>query len=82
MYQAGIANVFDTSYTPQLPPQRILQTDFHTAETFVRGVRATGVPASYAWCNKAGDITNQEWNYESFNDMPFFDKISNDWETR
>lgn len=77
VYQAGLANVFETSGDK---PVRLVQADFKTCEAFVRGIKATGMPAFYAWCNQAGDITDAKWIYDSFGDMPFFNHISRDFE--
>jgi hypothetical protein len=78
VYQAGIANVFETSVPDG--PIRLLQADFRSCEWFVRGIKAAGLPCFYAWCNQPGDITLQKWNYDSFGDMPFFESISRDFE--
>lgn len=79
VYQGGIANVFDTG---KAEPVRLIQADFRTCEAFARGIKATGVPVHYAWCNQAGDIglPGIKWNYEAFGDMPFFESISRDFE--
>lgn len=63
VYQTGIANVFKiTEVSPtENVRQLILQSDFHTAETLVRGAKMAGAKTAVFACNMAGDITNQNW---------------------
>ena len=82
VYQAGIANVFDTSNYmqgvkkyPAYPALRLLQGDFRSCEMFARGLRAAGVIVTSFVCNMAGDITHQQWS-TNLNDAPFSDKFS------
>lgn len=77
VYQAGIANVFQVE-TFRLDPgrgaKRLLQNDFHTCESFARGLRAAGVQVKVAACNMAGEIIGQEWTYD-LEAQPFSDKF-------
>lgn len=64
VYQAGIANVFENR-------RRLLQSDFRTCEMFCRGAQAMGATIVPAWCNMAGDVILETWNYENFDNAPF-----------
>jgi hypothetical protein len=72
VYQAGIANVFRVTRTST---DRIMQSDFTTCENYVRGLRDAGVNLTVAWCNMAGDIAGQPWNYDDFDRAPFSEKF-------
>ena len=73
VYQAGIANVF--AHTAEKTPRRLIQSDFHTCECFSRGLQAAGIEVKSAWCNQAGDIANNTWQYENLDEAPFFDSM-------
>jgi len=67
VYQAGIANVFEvTNFGYEIAQRgdtrRLLQSDFHSCEYFARGMKAAGANVRSYGCNKAGDITNNEWS--------------------
>lgn len=70
VYQAGIANIFRVSSPNPLPYKdveraRIFQGIFETAEAIFHGIHLGSLGSArlfYGFCNKAGDITKQEWN--------------------
>lgn len=78
VYQCGIANVFEVE-TLNLSPdgrnaKRIMQSDFRSCEMFALGLKHAGCYIYSAYCNMAGDITNQPWN-SKLSDAPFSDKF-------
>ena len=76
VYQAGIANVFEVNCFNLAPygreAKRLLQSDFHTCETFVRGMGRAGAIIRTAACNMAGDIQDRKWS-ENLDEQPFSD---------
>jgi hypothetical protein len=82
VYQAGIANVFShetdhhslrSDSEPKASVCRLLlQSDFKTCESYARGLEDVGVLVRSAWCNKAGDILNEHWNFSNFENAPFY----------
>lgn len=72
VYQAGIANVFDTTGET---PKRLLQSDFCSCEMFARGMAAAGCSVKTAWANVAGDVALSPWEYANLHDAPFFESI-------
>lgn len=83
VYQAGIANVFtherelraDDSGIKGSHPVRLMQSDFRTCESFARGLQCAGVIVRSAWCNKPGDITNEQWHFSNLSNAPFSDRF-------
>jgi hypothetical protein len=73
LYQAGLANVF--AVTPGHRPTRLLQSDFRACENFARGMSAAGERVRTRACNRAGDITRQNWT-SNLENQPFSDKFS------
>lgn len=76
VYQAGIANVFETGpfntadkYSRGFTT-RVLQSGFRTAEAFCLGAMAAGASVAVASCNRAGDITGEDWT-PGLEDCPF-----------
>lgn len=59
VYQAGIANVFETTLPSQA--KRLLQGTFDQCRYFALGCGAMGAIVRSAHCNEAGDITDREW---------------------
>ncbi len=49
-------------------PKRLMQDGFRACENFIHGARAAGVEALVFHCDKAGDITNLDWE-EGAGDM-------------
>ena len=78
VYQAGIANVF-ADVGAHKDPARVLQCDFHTCESFCRGLRHAGKEVRAAWCNQAGDIAGALWNFSDFDLAPFHDSFAKDF---
>ncbi len=84
VYQAGIANVFTHKCEKDMRSEngtrdvreRVLQSDFRTCETYVRGMCAAGVKVRIAWCNQAGDITNSFWNFSNFENAPWNEQFA------
>lgn len=86
VYQAGIANVFShekdlyglKDESGLVPSRRIRlkQADFKTCEAFCGGLEAAGVIVRKAWCNKAGDIINENWNFQNLQDAPFSEQFA------
>lgn len=78
VYQAGIANVFELGNMSldlvQRDAKRLIQSDFHTCESFAAGLKAAGVAVATAACNKAGDIAHQEWDID-LDAQPFSEKF-------
>jgi hypothetical protein len=70
VYQGGIANVFNMGEADVLRIQRLLQADFHTCESYIRGLIAAGTSVRVYSCNKAGDIANAQWTH-GLADCPF-----------
>jgi len=58
VYQNGIANVFTFRGDKKV---RLLQADYHTCETFVRGMRQAGANVFVWHCDKTGDIKDRTW---------------------
>lgn len=73
VYQAGIANVFlcENGLYEVTGRSRVTQNAFGPCEWFCRGLMEAGEAVAVAWCNKAGDITGDSWNYGCFDDAPF-----------
>lgn len=61
VYQSGLANVFTITAEPG-SPQRILQSDYHTCETFCRGAKWGGWPIAVYHVDVAGDCSQADWN--------------------
>ena len=75
VYQAGIANVFQTDCdTHPLFRKRLFQSDFRRCEAFARGLEAAGVKLVSLYCNQASDIANADW-YSELDNAPFSDKF-------
>lgn len=78
VYQAGIANVFRvTSFNLSdygRDAERLVQSDFRTAEAFARGLAAAGGIVKSAACNRAGDIAREKWT-DDLDEQPFSDKF-------
>jgi hypothetical protein len=78
VYQGGIANVFSVEAFNLCDygrgAKRLLQSDFHTCESFARGMGAAGCRVSTAQCNQAGDILHAAWN-EDLDAAPFSEKF-------
>jgi hypothetical protein len=78
VYQAGLANVFRvTSFNLSdygRDAERLLQSDFRTAEAFARGLAAGGGIVKSAACNRAGDIIREKWT-DDLDSQPFSDKF-------
>lgn len=75
VYQAGIANVFSHANKPTRcslgSRKRVMQADFKSCENFCRGLIEAGAEVTPAWCNMAGDVSLQDWNYSEFDLAPF-----------
>lgn len=89
VYQGGNALVFeevptiDTRNESELrlvsQRQQVIISDFHTCETFCRGLRKAGAKVRAAWCSEAGDITNAFWHFSRFYDAPFHKEFAADF---
>ena len=80
VYQGGIANVFAVDSfsiydVSRRNARRLLQHAFGPCEYFARGLAAAGVIVRSAACNRAGDITNEQWSL-ILEDQPFSDQFS------
>lgn len=79
VYQGGIANVFAVkSFALKADerdkPVRMMQADFRTCETFIRGMSVAGTIVRSAHCNMAGDIALQDWSPD-LDDAPFREQM-------
>lgn len=78
VYQAGIANVFKVDSLSQNPAQRnakrLYQGDFRAASMFALGMEVAGAEVQTAFCNRAGDIAETNWD-TAFDDAPFRNQI-------
>ena len=74
VYQAGLANVFDTT----AGTSRVYQHAFTACEHFARGLREAGHTVNVAYCNRAGDIASLPWNTQ-YEDAPFTDGMASDF---
>jgi hypothetical protein len=81
VYQVGIANVIERTnwHDGNEAFSRILQSDFRTCEVFCRALRYMGAYVIPAWCNRAGDIIDQPWNYDEFYNAPFHESFAKDF---
>lgn len=78
VYQAGIANVFETQYanpTVRLrgTTRRLFQHAFSPCEWYAQGLRDAGCALLVASCNQAGDIATADWSL-GLDDCPFREK--------
>ena len=74
VYQAGIAHVFLGKVKGKR--KRIMQHAFRPCEWFCQGLKEAGCTVEVAWCNRAGDIDLQDWNYKDFDNAPFHDTFA------
>jgi hypothetical protein len=79
VYQGGIANVFSVNQKTGLR-KLLVQNDFRTCETYCRGLKQGGCTVKRAWCNEAGDIRNRPWSVTHFENAPWNEKFSKDFE--
>ena len=89
VYQGGIANVFDHFHITDTRQEqmtgnpnaserlRVMQADFAACENYCRGLKKGGAIVRVAWCNKAGDIANEIWEFYGFNRAPFSEHFKN-----
>ena len=76
IYQAGIANIFEDN--AQGGFKRVMQYCFRPCEDFARGLKYAGAVVRVGWCNRAGDIINEAWNFKNLGDAPFSEKFAKD----
>lgn len=82
VYQAGIANVFQCERTTTLADtvlgprkaRRLLQGTFRDCEMFACGLKAAGTIVRTFACNRAGDVTDNEWTINLAN-APFLKRV-------
>src|SRR5262245_53263728 len=79
VYQAGIANVFEVDAFHLAPEgrnaRRLMQNDFYTARIYCYGLAAAGATIRTAFCNQAGDITDETWS-DDFDTLPFREHVA------